>query len=477
MAIVKTKAGKSKAKATSGSSPSKASASKKKGKTTKKAAKTARKKAVAKTPEKKLTKRQAAKKRADEKLGKGGGSASVDNFLDRIRKMDKFKGVAQVEKASVLDTPYRLRRPTGIMGLDIALGGGFHAGGSAQVYGSESVGKTHLAFRTAGEIQRIYGSAANILIVSTEIRIDKSFARKANFRVPYAPSEVDLFNKIRKQRGQPLFDAAQRTDLLKEVGNVVIVTASTGEKALDAAYEALVEGVFQLVIIESLGALLSADQEAGDVGDRTYGGSSVMLTNFMNKVYPLYMMDRIAEDGTRSMLETTIIGINQARAELGAVGHQKKTHAAAGAFSWKHAQLASVELSKSKPIRAQTGKPPIGREVKWELTKGKAGTHDGKKGLYDYYHVPKDDPVFWSEVELNSSQWGIDTLTNLAEAAKDIGAVDVSGSWIKWEENGKLIWRGQGADNFAELLVNNEELVGLLRKRCIEVADIPVVFR
>jgi RecA/RadA recombinase len=427
--------------------------------------------AAKKEAPKKLTKRQAEKARAEKQSGKGG-AGDVRSWAATVSKMPKFKGLAQISFADELNTPYYLRRPTGVLGLDVALAGGFHAGGSAQIHGGESVGKTHLAFRTAGMVQKHYGDRAAILIVSTEIRPDKTFARKACFRFPYTKEEVDHFDTKRTERGLPPFTVEEKVDLTKKVGEIVVVTAGTGEKALDVAYEALVTGFFQLVIIESLGALLSSDQEAGDVGDRTYGGSSVMLTSFMNKVYPLYMMDRTAEDGSKSMLETTILGINQARAEMGAVGHQKKTHAAAGAFAWKHAQLASVELTKSKPYRE--GNAMLGREVRWEITKGKAGTHDGKKGTYNYWHVPKDDPVLWSDVELHSSTYGIDTITDMVVTAKQLGALDVSGSWLTWKEDGNVLIRAQSAEKFGEALVDDEELQNRLRFRCYELAELPV---
>jgi len=418
-------------------------------------------------------------------MGKGE-TGSVDAWLGKIAKMDKFKGVAQVEYASELSTPYYLRRPTGILGLDIATGGGFHAGGHSEIHGAESVGKTGLAFRTAGMVQKNYGDDANILIVSTEIRTDKTYARKNGFQVAYSDEEIAHFEYMRKKRGQPKFTPEEFADLSHQVGRVVTVTGSTGEKALDVAYEALAAGLFQLLIIESLGALMSSDQEAGDIGDRTYGGSSVMLTSFMNKVYPLFIMDRLIEEGEgrsrkvvgREMLETTVIGINQARAEIGGSPRGPKTHAAAGAYAWKHAQLVSLELHKSQQIKGSASGPPIGREVRWKIVKGKAGTHDGKSGTYDYYHMPKTDPIFWSDILLNSSTWGVDCVTELVSTAADLNVIERAGSWYTWtDDDGTLIARGQGASAMAEVLVNEDEMRDLLVDRCYAAAGLQVKFK
>ena len=396
----------------------------------------------------------------------------ISSWMARVSKSEGLKGFVQIKKASESRTPYYLRRPTGIMSLDIALGGGMHAGGEIEVHGGESAGKTYLALHTAGEVQKNYGEQSAILIVSTEIRLDKTFARKAGLCVGYDDAEIRHFSEIRERQGYAAFTDEEVADLKKEIGNIVVVSGATGGKALEVAESALELGVFQLIIIESLGALVPKHVDEGSVEDRHYGGSSVILTNFQNKIYKYFMMDR--PDG--SMLETTIIGINQARANITTAMHAKPTKAAAGAWAWKHGQLASIELKKSEPI-PKGGYPKIGRKVGWMLTKGKAGTHDGKTGEYNYYHVPRTDPVFWAEVVEQQSQWGVDTITDLVRASQKVGAVELSGSWYSWKENGNEVVRAQGADAFADVLVNDDELVLKLRQRCLECANLPVRYQ
>jgi recombination protein RecA len=398
------------------------------------------------------------------------GSAQVSAWLNKINKNKKFQGVAQVRRASDFSTPYYLRRPTGVMSLDVAMAGGFHAGGHAQIFGADSVGKTHLAFRTAGQVQKNYGNNANILIVSTEIRTDKGFARTSGFCVAYSEDEIKHFTGLRKERGMEPFSKEELADLRKQIGSVVVVTASSGDKALDVAVSALEEGIFQLVIIESLGALLRADQEDASVGDKVYGGSSTILTSFVNQAYPLFIMDRA--DGT--MLETTLIGINQARANIG--NTMGGTHAAAGAYAWKHGQLISVELKKGEPIYNGSARRKIGRAVRWELTKGKAGTHDGIKGEYNYFYVGQKDPVFWKDVELLGSQWGVDVITDLVETAKSLDVV-TGAAWLVWEENGKELGKFHGKERMAEAIVNDYELEQRLRTSCMLKANLPVRFK
>jgi RecA/RadA recombinase len=420
----------------------------------------------------KLSKRQARKAAEEKNKVSGMGVAA---WRAEVNKSEKFKGIVQVGPASELCTPYYLRRPTGVMGVDLALGGGWHAGGVVQITGAESVGKTYMAYRTGGQVQRNYGDESAILIVCTEILTDKTFARKAGLHIAYSPTEIAHFNDMRVKRGQLPYTREELADLGSTTGFVEYAKGATGDKLLDSVLNALEKRAFHLIIVEALGAMITPDQDAGDVGDRVFGGTAGMLTNFMNKAYPLFM--RHAPDG--SLLETTILGINQARAEMNnPTGRGPKTHAAAGAFAWKHAQLASIELNKGAPIWADAQHTKqLGREVNWNLVKGKAGTHDGKKGSYNYYHVPTDDPILWSNVVQNGATWGIDTVTDLVDSAKGLGIIQVSGSWLSWEHEGAVMAKTQGSEAMADILVSDPELEQKLRDQCLVVANLPIRFR
>lgn len=374
--------------------------------------------------------------------------------------------------ASEARTPYYLRRPTGVLGLDIGLGGGFHAGGSTQIYGAESVGKTHLVFRSCGEHQRIYGDDAAVLVYSTEIRTDKSFARKSGFCVAYSEEEIKEFEIMRAAQGLPPFTKEERADLQKSIGSAVFLSADTADSGLEVVIDALKDSVFHIIVIESLGALLPKDQEERDIGDLKPGGSARVVTDFQNHAYPQYMLDR--EDG--QILETTILGINQARAKIGFTGRGPTTKPAADAYAWKHGQLASIELSRGQNIQAGQGKPIIGKEVRWKLTKGKAGTHDGKKGQFNFFHLAPGEPVLWKDV-LEHHYGGIDTATEAVDTAKSVGVIEMAGSWASWNyAEGKQI-RKQGLNNLAEEIAADPELMELLRTQCLKAAGIMTRYR
>jgi RecA/RadA recombinase len=395
---------------------------------------------------------------------KSAPSSGVKAWVEKINKSPHYRGKAQVTLANNMTSPYILRRPTGILGLDIALGGGLHASGGVEIHGEESVGKTHLAYRVAAMLQKNYGPEAAILIFSTEIKPDKGFARKSGVQMAYSEEEIEQYDRLRKARGMPGFTSEELDDLRLQTGEVVVLCASTADVGLDGIVDALRDGVFQLVIIESMGAFLTPDMDDKDTGERVYGGSSIVVTNFQNKIYPLFMMDR--PDGTT--LETTLIGVNQARSSMDAGKYAPKTRQAAGAFAWKHGQLASIMLNKSSKIRQADKGPVVGREVSWMLTKGKAGTHDGKKGKYDYYHVKPGDPVFWKDIE---ATWmgGVDVVREAVGVGVELGVIDLSGSWATF---GDL--RKQGQDNLAMEIAKEEEHQAALWKACMDEANLMV---
>jgi hypothetical protein len=229
----------------------------------------------------------------------------------------------------------------------------------------------------------------------------------------------------------------------------------------------------QLIIIESLGALLTPDQDEKDVGDRVYGGSAGIVTTFITKLNPLLIMP--TADGSQA--ETTILAINQARANIDGGTRGPKTKPASGAWAFKHAQLASVELRRGETLWTDGSHTrQSGKEVRWTLTKGKAGCHDGLKGAFNYYHVPRDQPIFWKDYLAYGSTWGIDTITDLVETAKAVGAITAAGAWLKWETGGELL-RAQGAAQFAQLLVDNPQLEESLRADCLRAARVMVRYR
>jgi RecA/RadA recombinase len=420
-------------------------------------------------------------KKGEHKEGRLSAKELTDSFVHELAVSPTFRGKAQVVQASRYLSSYCLRRPTGIMGLDIALGGGWPAGGQSQVFGAKSVGKSHLVFRTAGEVQKNYGGDSIIFMGCSEMRFDKGFARRSGFCVAYAPKEIDEMDNIRIAQGHPPFTKEEREDLSLQIGQVVFSSGITGDYMLDTSLEALrkMRSRCQLLIIESFGSLLTPAQDKNDVGDQTYGGSSGMLTNWQNKVYPLFMLTQDDEQ-----LETTILTINQVRAVIGGSPQGPKTRAAAGSKAIEHAQLINLELKNGEPLHSPDNKEvKDGCVVKWETKKGKAGTHDGIKGEYEFHYPPATVPAFWNEIVVRGTPYGIDAMTDLSDTALSLGVVTGGGAYLTFDDGmgPPLELRGSkdapAKQQFAQAIVNDQTLEQRVRAACIKKAGLTVRFK
>lgn len=394
-----------------------------------------------------------------------------------MKKDPKYRGKVQVRTAKNYNTPFHLRRPTGILGLDLALNGGFPAGGASQVYGPRSTGKTHLVFRVAGEVQQNYGEDSIIALGMSELRADIGFARNAGFCVAYSNKQISQYEEIRAAHNKPPFTEEELADLRKQIGQVIILHGTTGGDMLESTIEVLRDlgSACQLIIVDSLGSLLTPAQDEGTVSAKHYGGSSGIITAWQTKVQPLYINDQ--PDG--SMLETTILGINQVRALIGGP-KPNMVRPAAGAKAWEHAQLINLKLTRGKPIYSDTKHvgPQKGHIVHWSIEKGKAGTHDGIRGEYDWRHIPDGDPVFWTAVQRLKKSFTIDIVQDLVESAKSLGVVDLSGAWLSYkDERGGILCKANGIEAFADKIEKDPELHQLLYADSLLKADMTVQYR
>lgn len=436
------------------------------------------KKAVApkkkKTAKKNTPKKGRPKAKTEERVLTAREKA--DAFIEKMSKSQTFQGKVQVRSARNFNTPFHLRRPTGIMSIDLALGGGFAAGGAAQVYGPKGSSKTFTAFKTAGQVQKNYGKNSIIALGMSEIRADVGFARMAGFHVAYSPEKIQEFIEIRENNGLDPFTEEELDDMESQIGEVMMIGGITGGDMLEGTIEVLREfgSACQLIIVDSLGSLLTKEQDKKGVADKHYGGSSGILTMWQVKVQPLFIND--LPDG--SCLETTILGINQVRALIGGP-RPNMTRAAAGAKSWEHAQLANIEFRTGETLYEDSkGTIPNGKVLKWYLRKGKAGTHDGPRGEHEWYDVPDADPVFMFNVNDPNSTYGVNTTGDLVTAGKKTGSIEMAGAWMTLRGfDGEEVARAQGHDKFSDIIFKDEEIRQLLFDRTLDMANLTVRYK
>jgi RecA/RadA recombinase len=402
-------------------------------------------------------------------------------FIKMMSVSPKYRGKVQVRSAKDYKTPYFLRRPTGILELDLALGGGFPAGGASQLYGARSSGKTHISFCTAGQVQQNYGDESIIALGLSELRGDIGFMRMSGFCVAYSKQQIEEYENIRLSNGLPGFTPEERADLEYQIGEVIFLGGSTGGDMLESTLEVADQlgSRCQLMIVDSLGSLLTPAQDSGTITDQHYGGSSGIITTWQTKMGPKFIND--LPDG--SLLETTILGINQVRALIGGP-RPGMTRPAAGAKSWEHAQLVNVEFKQGEPLwKDSKHTQQSGREVNWTIKKGKAGCHDGAKGSVNWYYFKQNeadvyDPVFWKDVQDGTIIGGADRITDLVGVAKSMGIIEIGGAWrtVK-DQNGQVLLRVQGDEAVAEKLANDPELEAVLKEGCLRASGLTVRYR
>ncbi len=403
-----------------------------------------------------------SKKKTSSKKKPVQPKTEVALWVEAMNKNRQYKGHAQIRLASEVNTVYDLRRPTGILSLDIALGGGIHAGGATELYGAESSGKTTLLWRIFAQNQQIHGEDSKLLLLSTELRPDRGQARLAGCCIAYSDQEILQLDVARKKAGHKTFTSDDVEDLKKQIGDIVIVTTGTADHGLDVVVDALRFGKFQIAAIDSLGNLLTPAVEEGSTGDAHYAGPARIVTQFQNKVAPMYAIDR--EDG--SMLETSLIGINQVRAKIGASKFEDPDKGAMGAWAWKHGLLVSLKLTKGAKLKVNN--ETVGHRVNWITRKGKAGTHDGKVGSYEYYHIPKLAPVFWRDV-CAYNYGGVGEFEDYVQVGVSNGLITKTGSYYECAD---FNIRTQGIKSFAEKVANNDDLAKYIKEESLRKSQL-----
>jgi len=371
----------------------------------------------------------------------------------------QYKGRVIVKSGDEFGNVFLLRRPCGITSLDEAIGGGFPSGGMSQIIGADGVGKDYIVNRTLANLQANYGDKSAIALAMTELSYDKAYAKLCGVAIAYTPQEIEEWEQSINRK----FTADELAWATHQVGHVEQIMAASAEELLETTAQYIQSNLFQIVVVNSFGALLTMAEEQAKEGiaKKHYGGAAMPITNFMHRVHAsLNMPDDNGNDN-----RTTILGINQFRENLGKDSEWNPLKIAGG-NALKHGKLIDIYLKQTKKIRipGRTAREQIavGKEIHWELIKGKAGCHDGPKGMYPFYFGEHGYP------------FGADVFQDLIIVGVMHGIIQMSGAWIAYQEQGYDI-RAQGKENFAHSLAQVPEAFEHLRKRCFDAAGIKFI--
>jgi recombination protein RecA len=284
---------------------------------------------------------------------------------------------------------------TGSLSVDLALGvGGLPRGRIVEVYGPESGGKTTLALHVVAEAQRAGGVAA---FVDAEHALD------------------------------PVYAAALGVD----VGELLVSQPDTGEQALEIVELLVRSGAVDVVVVDSVAALVPRAEIEGEMGDSHVGLQARLMSQALRKL-----------TGVLSKSGTTAIFINQIREKIGVLYGNPETTPGGRALKF----YASVRLEVRRKGDVKQGAERVGSRTRVKVTKNKVAP-----------------PFREAEVDILFGR-GIDRLGDLVQVASDLEVVQKSGSWFSYGET-RL---GQGKEKAVELLNTRPDLVEEIRQGVYE---------
>ncbi len=275
--------------------------------------------------------------------------------------------------------------PTGSLGLDIASGiGGLPRGRVVEIYGPESSGKTTLTLHAIAAAQRKGGVAA---FIDAEHALDVAYARKLGVR----------------------------TD------DLLVSQPDTGEQALEIADMLVRSGAVDILVIDSVAALVPRAEIEGEMGDSHVGLQARLMSQALRKL-----------TGNISRSGTCVVFINQIRMKIGVMFGSPETTTGGNALKF----YASMRLDIRRIGAIKQGDAVIGNRTRVKVVKNKLAP-----------------PFKNSEFDILYGE-GINLFGELLDMGTDLGIVDKSGAWYSYE--GTRV--GQGRENARQFLVENPEI-------------------
>lgn len=288
--------------------------------------------------------------------------------------------------------------PTGSLSLDLALGGGLPKGRVVEIYGPESSGKTTLTLHVLAEIQKSGGKAA---FIDAENALDPEYAKRIGV----------------------------------DIDNLLLSQPDNGEQALEITETLVRSNAVDLIIIDSVAALVPRAEIEGEMGDSLPGLQARLMSQALRKL-----------TGVINKSRATVIFINQIRMKIGVMFGNPETTTGGNALKF----YASVRMDIRKIGQIKQGEEVIGNRTKVKVVKNKIAP-----------------PFREAEFDIMYNE-GISKTGDILDLAAQHQIVEKSGAWYSY--NGQKI--GQGREATKEYLSKNpkilEELSTKLRKLLLQ---------
>jgi recombination protein RecA len=316
-----------------------------------------------------------------------------------LDKIDKDYGKGSVMKLGEKQTEAMDTISTGSLGLDVALGvGGFPRGRIIEIYGPESSGKTTVAIHTIAEAQKAGGICA---IVDAEHAFDAGYAR----------------------------------NLGVDVDNLLISQPDYGEQALEIAERLILSGALDVVVIDSVAALVPKSELEGEMGDSKMGLQARLMSQAMRKL-----------TATISRTKSTCIFINQLREKIGVMFGNPETTTGGNALKF----YASIRLDIRRIGQIKDGDRSVGNRTRIKVVKNKVAPP---------FRQVEFDIIFGE---------GISKMGEIIDMGVDMGIINKSGSWFSYGDN-KI---GQGREAVKNFLKDNPEFAVEIENKIREALSV-----
>ena len=327
---------------------------------------------------------------------------TVIKEVDKTKQLDTALG--QIERQFGAGTVMRMgdKRlekipsiPTGSLGLDIALGiGGLPKGRICEIYGPESSGKTTLTLEVIAQCQKLGGTAA---FIDAEHALDPIYAQKLGVNVD----------------------------------ELLVSQPDTGEQALEVADIMVASGGIDILVIDSVAALVPKAEIEGEMGDHHIGLQARLMSQALRKI-----------TGNVQRSNTLVIFINQIRHKIGVMFGSPETTAGGNALKF----YASVRMDIRRIGTVKDGDEVVGNETRVKVVKNKVSP-----------------PFKQAEFQIIYNK-GINRLGEIVDRGVDFDIIEKAGAWYSY--NGEKI--GQGKSNSIEFLEENPKLQNAIEKQVLD---------
>lgn len=329
-----------------------------------------------------MAKKTESKTMAEKPTANEGKLKALGLAMDQITKQFGDGSIMKLGEAKKVDVELL---PSGSLSLDIALGGGYPKGRIIEIYGPESSGKTTLTLHAIAEIQKQGGTAA---FIDAEHALDPAYAKKLG---------VD-------------------TD------NLLVSQPDNGEQALEICETLVRSNAVDLIIVDSVAALVPQAEIDGDMGDSHMGLQARLMSQALRKL-----------TGIINKSHATVIFINQIRMKIGVMFGNPETTTGGNALKF----YASVRADIRRTGQIKEGEDIIGNRTKVKIVKNK---------IAPPFRVAEFD-IMYNE--------GISKTGDVLDLAVQYGVVGKAGAWFDYSD-AKI---GQGREQTKKYLKENPEVM------------------